>query len=109
MTTDDRLDKMKKIIDSWSQDQELNRLSQALVPTIEQLGELQEQLGRRIQSGIIEELLCANTLQEVDAIVVENYWYFERWPMLIRFAARARNRIEKVNNLKLASWMSQLN
>ena len=106
---DDRLDRIKKVVDSWSQDSEFNRLSQSLIPTIEQLGELQEQLGRRIQAGIIEDLMNANTLQEVDAIVVENDWYFERWPVLIRFAARARNRIERVNNLKLASWISQLN
>jgi len=70
---------------------------------------LQEQLGRRIQSGIIEDLMRANTLQDVDVIVVENVWYFERWPVLIRFAAKARNRIERVNNLKLATWVNQLN
>jgi len=109
MTKDDRLNRMKKVIDSWSRDPELNKLSQSLIPTIEQLGELQEQLGRRIQSGIIEDLMNANTLQEVDTIVIENDWYFERWPVLIRFAARARNRIERVNNLKLASWKWQIN
>ena len=106
---DERLDRIKKVVDSWSQDRALIKLIQSLVPTLEQLGELQEQLGRRIQAGIIEDLMNANTLQEVDAIVVENDWYFERWPVLIRFAARARNRIERVNNLKLASWISQLN
>jgi len=104
-----RLDRIKKVIDSWSRDPELNKLSQWLVPTFEQLNELQEQLGRRIQTGIIEDLMSANTLQDVDAIVIANDWYFERWPVLIRFAARARNRIERVNNLKLASWINQLN
>ena len=104
-----RLDRIKKVIDSWSRDPELNKLSQWLVPTFEQLNELQEQLGRRIQTGIIEDLMSANTLQDVDAIVIANDWYFERWPVLIRFAARARNRIERVNNLKLASWVNQLN
>jgi len=109
MTTDERLERMKKVIDSWSRDPELNKLSQWLAPTLEQLGELQERLGRRIQSGIMEDLMRANTLQKVDTIVVENVWYFERWPVLIRFAARARNRIERVNNLKLASWKNQMN
>jgi len=109
MTTDERLNRMKKVVDSWSHDPELNKLNQSLVPTIEQLKELQEQLGRRIQSGIIEDLMRANTLQDVDVIVVENVWYFERWPVLIRFAAKARNRIERVNNLKLATWVNQLN
>ena len=104
-----RLDRIKKVIDSWSRDPELNKLSQWLVPTFEQLNELQEQLGRRIQTGIIEDLMSANTLQDVDAIVIANDWYFERWPVLIRFAARARNRIERVNNLKLASWINQIN
>jgi len=107
MTTDERLDRIKELVDSWSRDLEFN--SQSPVPTIEQLRELQEQLGRRIQTGIIEDLMNANTLQEVDSIVIDNSWYFEQWPVLIRFAARARNRIERVNNLKLASWMSQLN
>jgi len=106
---DERLNRMKKVIDSWSRDPELNKLSQSLAPTLEQLDELQEQLGRRIQSGIIEDLMNANTLQEVDSIVIDNDWYFERWPVLIRFAARARNRIERINNLKLASWINQLN
>ena len=104
-----RLDRIKKVIDSWSRDPELNKLSQWLVPTFEQLNELQEQLGRRIQTGIIEDLMSANTLQDVDTIVIANDWYFERWPVLIRFAARARNRIERVNNLKLASWINQIN
>jgi len=109
MTTDDRLDRMKKVVDSWSQDRALIKLSQSLVPTLDQLRKLQEQLGRRIQTGIIEDLMSANTLQDVDAIIIVNDWYFERWPVLIRFAARARNRIERVNNLKLASWVNQIN
>lgn len=109
MTTDERLDRIKKVVDSWSQDRALIKLSQSMAPTVDQLKELQEQLGRRIQTGIIEDLMNANTLQEVDDIVTDNDWYFERWPVLIRFAARARNRIERVNNLKIASWISQLN
>jgi len=109
MTTDERLNRIKELVDSWSQDSELNRLNQSTVPKLEQLKELQEQLGRRIQSDIIEDLMSANTLQKVDAIVIANVWYFERWSMLIRFAARARNRIERLNNLKLASWINQLN
>ena len=109
MTTDERLNRMKKVVDYWVKDQELNKLSQSLLPTLEQLKELQEQLGKRIQSGIIEDLMRANTLQEVDDIVIENDWYFERWPVLIRFAARARNRIERINNLKLATWVNRLN
>ena len=104
---DERLDRIKELVDSWSRDLEFN--SQSPVPTIEQLRELQEQLGRRIQTGIIEDLMNANTLQEVDSIVIDNSWYFEQWPVLIRFAARARNRIERLNNLKLASWINQLN
>jgi hypothetical protein len=81
-----------------------DKLNKSLIPSMEQLRELQEQLGHNIQLGIIEELMAAQTLSDVDNIISDNEWYFERWPQLIRQAALARCRIENLTLTKFKSW-----
>ena len=57
---------------------------------------LHEQLKQDIQRGIIEDLMNARTIAEIDAIEARDEVYFQMWDELSLHARKARARIKNV-------------
>lgn len=72
------------------------RLNKSLLPSYEMLKELQATLGKRIQLGIIEDMMNARTIAELEEIKSSNDVWFAEWAELSLHYDKALNRIKNV-------------
>jgi hypothetical protein len=73
-----------------------DKLNKSLLPSYEMLKELQATLGKRIQLSIIEDIMNAHTVPELEQIRQDNEFWFEEWPELSLHYDKALNRIKNV-------------
>ena len=71
-----------------------DKLNKSLTPSLEQLRELQLTLKHRIQRSIIEDLMNARTIGQVNAVVTRNSEWISEWPELLAYKQSALNRIK---------------
>ena len=67
-----------------------------LRPHFEKFENVHEELKQRIQRGIIEDLMNAKTIAEINAIEARDSDYFQIWPELLVHSQSARKRIKNV-------------
>jgi hypothetical protein len=72
------------------------RLNSQLLPSYEMLQELQRTLGKRIQLSIIEDMMNARTVSELEQIRDANEFWFNEWSELSLHYDKALNRIKNV-------------
>lgn len=80
-------------------------------PHFEKFEKMHEDLKHNIQKGIIEEMMDAKTMSELDAIKAFNSEYFDMWSTeLSLHYESAANRIKGLFKVQVDAWgLPQLN
>jgi hypothetical protein len=82
----------------------IKELNNSQIPSLNQLEELRKTLGNRIQRSIIDDLLNASTIDQLDEIKHSNEVWFKEFPKLLENYVTARGRIEFINLLRIQEW-----
>jgi hypothetical protein len=65
-------------------------------PELKKLKDLHEQLKQNIKCGIIEDLMKATTIAEIDEIEARNEDCIKMWPELLVHVRSARKRVKNI-------------
>ena len=65
-------------------------------PQFDSFLKLHEELKQNIKRGIIENLMNATTIAEINAIEARDSNYFQMWPELLVHSQSARRRVKNV-------------
>lgn len=87
-----------------------DKLNESLTPSLEQLRELQKQLGLEIQRSIIADMMNARTMEELSEIKRSNEVWFVEFSKLSLHYENAAKRLQFVNLIRKHNWpVSELN
>ena len=81
-----------------------DKLNESLGYSMRQMKKLQDQLKLQIQRRIINDMMNAKTIAELDEIrAVEDIW-FKEWGELLTHYQNALKRLELINLTRIKNW-----